>query len=293
MMSQTALANMQANLRRLAILQDQASTTKRISVPEDDPSGTQRAMGYRARIKNTETLLGSLMLSDDWLSATDEALTHLTTALTSAETAALKGANEAMGEDERRALAGSVDGILEDVVDLANTRHGDQHLFSGFRTDRAAFVETRDPGSGQITGVTYQGDDGAIIHEVESGSEIAINVTGDSVFTDVISALIDLRDALQAGTFVAEDVAAALTAVQDQMDEVLDVQAAVGTKLVRVGSSETRTEGRQTELEALLSQTEDADMGEVIVKLTQQQLVYESALNVNAKMLNMSLLDYL
>ncbi len=293
MMTQSALSNLQANMKRLAILQEQASTGKRISMPEDDPSGTQRAMGYRARIKAADTLLDTLGLSDDWLTATDDALSNLTTSLTSAETAALKGANETLGEDELQALAAEVDGILEQVVDLSNTRWGDQYLFSGFKTDRAAFVATRDPDSDQITGVTYQGDDGAIMREVESGSEIAINVTGDSLFTDVVSALINLRDALQADSFVVDDVTAALTAVQDQMDEVLDVQAAVGTKLIRIEMATTRTEARQLELEDLLSETEDADLAEVIVLLTQQQTVYESALNVNAQMLETSLLDYL
>jgi flagellar hook-associated protein 3 FlgL len=294
MMSQTALSNLQASLKRMAVLQDQASSGKRIRLPEDDPAGTQRAMGYRASISGCDTLLDSLGLTDDWLSATSDALDSLTDLLTDAETVATKGANETLSEDELASLAAEIDGHLEEVVDLANTRSADgQYLFSGFKTNQAALIETRDATTGQITGVTYQGDSGTIMRDLESGSQVAINVTADSVFTDVISAFINLRDALQADTFNVDDVTAALTAVQEQMDAVLDVQAAVGSKMVRVDSATTRTEDRQTELTALLSETEDADMAEAIVKLTNEQTIYQSALNVNAQMLGMSLLDYL
>jgi flagellar hook-associated protein 3 FlgL len=293
MLSQRALEGMQSNMKRLADLQEQAATTKRIHQPDDDPFAVEQAMGFQSRIRNGEALLDNIALSQNWLNATDQALSDLTTLSSRAEALALKGASEQLGPEERQSLATELEGMLEQAIGIGNTRNGDQFLFAGFKTDRAPFEVTRDPVSGLITGVTYAGDAGAILREVEPGVDIAVNVLGDPLFSDVFAAMTDLRSALQAAPFVVGDVTTALTAIKGQTDRVLDVQAGIGTKVIRTEMAASRAEARQVGLQELLSKTEDADMAEVITKMSEQQFVYQTALAVNAQMLKMSLMDYL
>lgn len=293
MLYQTALNDLQASLQQLAKLQTQAATGKRINRPGDDPFATEKALSFRARIQAGESALHSINMSLDWLTATEKALGDLGDILTRTEALALRGASESLGADGREALATEVDGILEQVVGIANTRHNDQYLFSGFQTDAAPFDITRDPTTGQITTATYVGDAGRIERKVEPGSTMAINVVGDSLFGDAFAALIDLRDGLQAGTFNVDDVAAAMTDVQTARDAAFDVRAAVGTKIRRLDTTAERLASRQTDLRALLSQFEDADLTEVISRLTQQQFLYQSALAVSGQVLKTSLIDFL
>ena len=144
-----------------------------------------------------------------------------------------------------------------------------------------------------ITGVTYVGDHGAILREVEPGVDIAVNVPGDQVFDNVFTQMMNLRAALTADPFVVDDVTTALTGLKGQMDRTLDIQAGLGTKIVRAEMAAGRAEAQLIGLEGLLSKTEDADMAEVITKMSEQQFVYQTALAVNAQMLKMSLMDFM
>lgn len=293
MMNQTALEGMQANMRRLADIQKQAVTTKRVSRPEDDPFAVEQSLGFRARLQTGEAILHNVTMSNDWLNATDKTLSETTTLLNRAQDLALRGANEALGPDERQSLATEVEGLLEQAVALGNARNGDQYLFSGFQVDQPAFSINRDATTGLISSVTYDGDAGQIQREVEPGVNMAINIQGNSTFSGTFNTLIGLRDALRSNTFVTGDVSTRLDQIQTQRDNILDLQAAVGTKVRRLEATASRVETAQVSLQDLLSKAEDSDMAEVISQLNQQQFAYEAALKVNAQTLSMSLLDFL
>jgi flagellar hook-associated protein 3 FlgL len=92
---------------------------------------------------------------------------------------------------------------------------------------------------------------------------------------------------------VVGDAASNVTDIQNHIDNLSDLQAAVGTKVRRLENTASRVEAAQVGLKELLSKAEDADMAEVISQLNQQQFTYQAALAVNARTLNLSLLDFL
>ena len=165
-------------MKRLAAIQEQATSTKRINRPSDDPVGTEKALTLRSRIRSGEATLENLSTTDEWLSANSSALESVSSLVTEVQNTALEGANDTLGVDERAALAAEIDGYLEELVDLSNTKYGDSYIFSGFKTDTEPFELTRDAVTDEITGFTYVGDDGEIVREIESGTETTVNVTG-------------------------------------------------------------------------------------------------------------------
>lgn len=293
MLSQTALEGLQANQRLLMKVQKQAVTGKRVTRPADDPFSVEQALGFRTRIKVSETARQNISLSLDRLNATDKSLNDMTTILARVEGLALQGANETLGPEERQALAVDVNGMIEQAIAIGNSRHGEHTLFAGFQTDTLPFEVTRDPLTNLITSTTYNGDAGLIMREIEPGIDMAVNVLGDPLFTGVFDSLIDLRDALQAGPFDVSAVTAELTNVRVQADNILDVQAAIGTKVRRLETTANRMTEAEIDLRRLLSKAEDADMAEVVTQLNQQQFVYQTALAVNGRVLRTSLLDFL
>ena len=291
LLNQSALNGMQTNLRRVKTLQEQAVTSKKVNRPEDDPFAVEQTLGFRSRIKASETARQNIAMSQDWLNATDKALGDISDLLTRTRSLALKGASDTMGPDERQALATETEGIIEQAIAIGNTRHGDHYLFAGFQVDTQPF--SRNPATGAITSTTYNGDNGQIVREVEPGTDMVINTPGGPLFTDVFNTVISLRDALQASPFEASDVASVAADLETQLDNVLDVQAATGTKVRRLEATSDRMEASEVGLRELLSKAEDADMAEVASQLNQQQFVYQTALAVNGQILRTSLLDYL
>ncbi|MCB0191066.1 MAG: flagellar hook-associated protein FlgL [Anaerolineae bacterium] len=290
LLNQSALNGMQNNLRRVKTLQEQAATSKKVNRPEDDPFAVEQSLGFRSRIKASETARNNIAMSQDWLNATDKALGDISDLLTRTRTLALKGASDTIGADERRALATEVEGIIEQAIAIGNTRHGDHYLFAGFQVDTQPF--TQNPTTGPITSTTYNGDNGQIIREVEPGTDMVVNTPGNALFADVFDTLINLRDTLQASPFVTGDVASVATDLEDQLDNVLDVQAATGTKVRRLEATAARMEDSEIGMRELLSKAEDTDLAEVASQLSQQQFVYQTALAINGKILRTSLLDY-
>ncbi len=293
MMSDAAVQGMQANLRRLSDTQRQAVTTKRINKPEDDPFGTERALGFRSKIKASETARDNIALSKEWLNATDSTLSDVGDLVGRSRLLAEQGASDTQGTEERQSISIEVNQMLEEALAMANTRHGNQYLFSGFKIDSPAYVATRDT-DGNITSIAANGDiTGQIVREVEPGVTLGVNVSGESVFPGLFSTLVTLRDSLTQTPFDANVVSATLTDFDTQLDAVLDVQAAVGTKVRRLESATTRMEAAEVGMQELLSKAEDADMTVVASELSKQQFIYQTALKVNGQILSTSLLDYI
>jgi flagellar hook-associated protein 3 FlgL len=291
LLNQTALNGMQTNLRRLQGLQTQAVSAKAVNRPSDDPFAVEQALGFRSKIKASETARQNMAMSQHWLQATDLALGDMAELLTRSRSLALKGANDTLGPDERQALATEVDGMLDQAIAIGNTRHGDHYLFAGHQVDTPPFSATVT--AGQTTGVTYNGDNGQIVREIEPGSDMVINQPGAPLFSGTFTKLIELRDALQADPFVSGDLANLLPDLENEQDALLDVQAATGTKVRRLEATAQRMDATETGMRELLSKAEDADMAEVASQLNQQQFVYQNALAVNGRVLRTSLLDYL
>ncbi|GAB4428666.1 MAG: flagellar hook-associated protein FlgL [Anaerolineae bacterium] len=295
MLSDAALRGMQANLTKVSDLQRDAVTTKRLHRPSDDPFALEQSLAFRAKIATSESVRDNIEMSRNWLNVTDAALSDTAGLLTRARMLNIQGANDTLGPEERQSVSIEVNQMLEEMLAVANTRHGDDYIFSGFETDQPPFVAVRDA-TGQITSVTVNPPDGIagqIIREIEPGVDMVVNVPGDAVFPDTFTALMDLRDALVAVPYSQQTVSDLIADLKGRQDTSLDVQAAVGTKLRRIDSAVARMENTELGMRELLSKAEDADMPEVISDLQQQQYIYQTALAVNGQILRTSLLDFI
>ncbi len=291
MIHKMAVDGMQTNLLRLSKTQRQAVTGKRVSRPQDDPFAVEQSLGFRTRIKAGESILRNVALSQDWLNATDKALNDMVGVLTRAQSLALTGANDTLGAPERQSLATEVNGILDQAIAIGNARQGDHYLFAGFQINTRPFQANQT--AGETTSVTYLGDNGTMLREAEPGTNIAINIPGNPLMGQIFDKLIQLRDSLKSPTFSTTAVSAAGADLKTLMNQTLDFQADIGTKLRRLETTAERVQAGQTGLKSLLSNAEDADMAQVVSDLQQQEFVYRTALSVNARVINVSLLDYL
>ena len=79
---------------RLNELQMQVSSGKRILKPEDDPFGTERALGIRSALRINESHLRTLEASRDWMTATEAALQTMKSAIERAYVLALGASSD-------------------------------------------------------------------------------------------------------------------------------------------------------------------------------------------------------
>jgi flagellar hook-associated protein 3 FlgL len=108
---------------------------------------------------------------------------------------------------------------------------------------------------------------------------------------DSVNNLVALRDALTANDRTA--VAAAQDDLIDDENSLVSSIAELGGIQTRIEASQSQLKDRATNLASLVSDEVDADLPTTIVKLNQATTAYQAALQSGAKIMQLSLLDYI
>ena len=275
------LKNMNESLEKLYEYSVKAGSGKRFQVPSDDPTVAVESMSIKSTLKSMEYYTSTAESANEWLAATEFALQEVSDAANRAEILLERAMNDSLGPDERAVIAEEIDGILEQAVASANTNHRDRYLFSGFSTKTEPFTRNT---AGPVETVDYNPPAGpfqAIQRDIAPGETITVNLDGPTTFSPLFEALIAARDALQVNDTVTLE--AAFADLQVASDTVTNQLTTVGSKARTIETTIARNQNSEIELEALLSQKEDANLAEAISQLSNQEVVYQAVLQVGAK----------
>ena len=83
------------------------------------------------------------------------------------------------------------------------------------------------------------------------------------------------------------------TALTTMNDQLSSARAVVGASVNQLTDQTTRLQSLQASVQSLLSNTEDADMAKTMLDYTNQQTVYQAALQSAARVLQPSLVNFL
>ncbi len=287
MLTETTLTNLNSNRERLDRLQDQLTSSQRISNPSDDPIGISSALEFRSTISEIDQYLRNVDAANSWLGATDTALGAVNDTLHRARELAVQGANDTLSADDRQSIVTEVSNLIEATIGRANSTYAGQYIFAGVKVGTTPFSPVGNP----PTAITYNGDGGAIARQINNQATMVVNSTGNTVFGPVFTALIGLRDALTSGS--AGAVAATILDIDGALNSVISARAQAGARMNRLVGEQNRLESLKLDLAGLLSKIQDVDITSAISEFALQQSVYEAALAAGAKAITPSLLDYL
>lgn len=283
-MVRTVLNDLMINRDRLATLQQQLSSGFTINRPSDDPGGTVTVMQARSTIAEIEQFRTNALLGEDWLRATESVLNEVSDALSRLRELAIRGAGDTLPDGSRYAVGQEIEGIVDHLLSLANTRHAGRYLFAGHHT-------RTEPMSLEGDEIVYAGDDGALEYEVGPGIRLTVNVAGDRVFMDMLDTGLSVGDAVREGN--NEEIDGLLEEIDAAEDEVLAVRAQLGGRINRLELSQRRLEETELSMTRLISHTRDADMAELLMRLANAEQAYQVSLATGARILPPTLLDYL
>lgn len=283
---------------RMNSLREDIATGKSLRKPSDDPLGASRAVTIRALLAGAEQHEANVRDAREWLSATEMYMSQAQDLLVAAKDAAIKGANDALTGDARKAIAYDINQMIEDMLRLANSQHEGRYIFAGLKTmapppppDTYPFAIVSTPNESDK--VEYYGDSKAKIIEAEDNVNVQVNIPGDQAFeaSGLFSTLIALRDHLIAdnGDEIRQDVGRLDVCI----DKVTEMIGQLGARSARLGRAATRIEQTKVELAASLSKIEDTDIAKATVALELQQVIYKAALAAGAQVIQPTLLDYL
>ncbi len=293
MMVDNLRQNINYNSENLANLQDQLSSGKRLRRPSDDPQAVNRALSLKTTSDQYDQYLRNISSARGWLEATDTALDQMSNVLNRARDVALRGATGTLDRDAQKALGREIDSYLQEALQAANATQEGKYLFAGFQVSPGTAPFSEDTATSSIV---YSGDSNVMQREIAPGVQLGINVTGDvtiggdQVLRDGMQAMLEIRDQLlNVGAVTSGQMDKLTTALNDMPS----VRSVVGANTQRINDTEDALNSLKTNVTVQLSRAQDADVAEVMTKLMMQQNVYQAALNIGARVIQPSLLDFL
>jgi flagellar hook-associated protein 3 FlgL len=285
-------------------LQTQTATGQRVRNPEDDPAAVRRVLDMQAENRtlvqyqsNIAKLQSQASASYDSISALQKISSRI------GEIATL--ADGTKSQQDLNAYATEVGQLIQQAAEIANSKFNGGYLFGGTLSDQPPFEVATD-GNGQVTGVTYQGNTSVSSSEIATGATVSAqtlgaNTTGSGptglitdsrTGADFFSHMIALQNDLLAGN--TTDITSTLNAQLTKDDDNFTNQIATNASLqARLDAETSIASNRAAMLAKQISGAADADLSQTLVQLSETQTAYQAALQSGAKVLNLSLLDYL
>lgn len=168
------------NQSNLYKLQNQMSTGRRILTPEDDPIGASEALNVSQSISLNTQFLENQANASSQLSLVEDRLNGVVSLIQDVKARLVQAGNGSLTDSDRAAMAAEIRQRYDEALSLANSADGSgEHLFSGFKGATEPFAVAGVPGSRTVT---YNGDDGQRMLQVENGRQMPVTQTGSDVF---------------------------------------------------------------------------------------------------------------
>ncbi|HWL14413.1 MAG TPA: flagellar hook-associated protein FlgL [Opitutus sp.] len=274
-----------------AKLQLQVSSGRRITQPEDDPAAIGRVLNLQSEQRQLAQYVRNADRAMALAQTSYSGLQGLKKVSDRASELATLGTG-ALSPDAMKTYATEVDQLLEQAVQLANTKQAGDYIYGGTAVDAPPFSITRDA-DGKIASVAFVGNTEQTSIPLSEASSVSpyTSAATNTGLADFISGLVALRDALTSGdTDAVRAVQPALTAAEDA---IIGAMADNGGVQTRIEAAQSQQADRATSLESSISAESAADLPSTIVKLSQTQTAYEAALASATKIMNLTILDYL
>jgi len=147
------LASIQQSRQNETIATQELASGRSVNQLSDNPAASASLVQNHNQAGADAQFLQSLSTLQSKFQVADSTLSNVVTVLTRALSLGTEGANGTLNAADRQAIAGEVQGLLNQTVALANTSYQGAYLFSGTKVTTQPF--TLDP---TTNAVTYQGN---------------------------------------------------------------------------------------------------------------------------------------
>lgn len=308
----TTLMMYQQNMRGITDSQstwmkygEQMSTGLRVNRPSDDPIAASQAVVLSQAQAQTAQFASARSFATQRISQEENTLSQVTTAIQSAQEKIVYAGNGTLSDDDRASLATDLQGIRDQLLNLANSQDGNgRYMFAGYSTDTAPFAADG----------TYNGGTTNVEQQVDSSRTMVIGHTGDKIFNSITSNAVKepngddsetnlfamLDSAIKAlNTPVADNEADQATAqaaidktnrgLRNSLNNVLTVRAEVGTQLNELDKLDALGDDRKLSQTQQMSDLVNVDWNETISNYTMQQAALQASYKTFSDMQGMSL----
>jgi flagellar hook-associated protein 3 FlgL len=219
---------------------------------------------------------------------------------------ATEAANGTDSTSQLSAYATQMASLIQQAVQIGNTQDANgNYIFSGTATDTPPFATTTDA-SGNITGVTYQGNTEVAQNDIGPNMTISAQVPGENntgsgaegLFADsrtganLFSDMISLQQNLASGNTSAIS-STNVPALTNDENNVINQISANGVTQSALTAAGNIAGTNSTSLTTQIGNNTGANMAQTLTELSQTQTAYEAALESGEMVMSVSLVNFL
>ncbi|AWE06383.1 flagellar hook-associated protein FlgL [Lysinibacillus sp. 2017] len=288
MLSSNLLRNLNTSYTKMSKLQEQIESGSIISRPSDDPVVAVKGMGYRVDIDKIEQYQRNIGEVNTWIDTTDDALDQVGTSLIRVQELVTQAANDSNTDDERKKIEAEIDQIQQQIRDIANTKVGENYIFSGTNTNTPLYTDTKAGTMQTGTGLAE-----TITINVFDGVTMQVNIEGEDFFSKIDTMMTDVSNALKKTDSSGQEIGDLLNRIQGQSNVVLEQRAVVGARQNRAELMANRLSMQEINVTKQMSNNEDTDYSKAITEMTTAESIHQASLSVGAKIIQQTLVDFI
>lgn len=300
-----AIQYLQTNLRSLADLQEKVSSGKNINAPSQDPLGYSKLINIQNSLDADDRYLKNIQQAKAEAQLADSSVNSVIDIINRARELGVQGASDTVSANDRLVMASEIDALMNQLVQIGNTTLSGKYIFGGQKTQAAPFARTA------TTTVTYAGTPSGETYqrnvEISKGITATINIDGRALLGTVAPAG-GAPPPYTTGSGVMRTMGELLsdlqnnntTEIKNRLDELttnlqntLNLQSQLGNVTTQMNLTESRIQDRKLAFTQQYSDLQQVDMAAAITNLNYQENIYNASLGVAAKVIQISLVNFL
>lgn len=293
----------QQTLERMDTLNRQLDTSKQINRVSDDPHKAIKIMNLTNELKFTEKYNQNVDETVGWMNNTDSTLQEVGDLLGEIKTNILKVGNGTYNDEEIKAIHAEMNEKIKELGECLNSSHGGRHMFSGTAVNEVPVVMEEKDGVVTLK-VNSAVNDKDLKAELSDGITVDYNVSAKEIFEkdgknylDQINHLSKLMNDISNGKDVESNKKELLGTVKDDIDglfnHTIDTRTTFGVRVNTAEKIKDFNDENILNMKAVLSSEQDVDHVKKFIELKSAELVYNASVQVGAKLIQPTVLDYL
>jgi flagellar hook-associated protein 3 FlgL len=261
---------------------------RKILTPSDDPAAFAKAMQIDAQKSMNDQYrknLNSLKTTGAYYETSVNTISDL---LTKAKELAVQMASDTVDANARKSAAEEIDGIIQQLVAVGNTKVGSTYIFGGKKSNLAPYNQDGDfSGTEEVTKVA-----------VDSSSTMDGSISGSRIFTNGLDGGVDIFATLKGFRSHLSDND--LGGIQDDINKInscvdltADNLSYVGVYTKRIETLLSANETRGLTLTETQSDLVNVDVVQAVSDYYALTTAYQAAAYTMSKVQNLTLLNYL
>ncbi|WP_195335634.1 hypothetical protein [Paraclostridium bifermentans] len=302
-MIRSHMYDVQQGLQRMDNLNKQLDSQKQINRVSDDPHKAIKIMNLNNEIKYAEKHNQNVEEVVGWMNNTDANLEEFGTLLGDIKNSILKVGNGTYSDEEMKAIQAEMNEKIKALGETLNTTHGGRYMFGGTSVDEPPVqIEEKD---GVVTlklNPNINAED--LKAEISDGINLDYNVSASEIFNkdgknylDSINDLSKLMNDIANGVDVEDNKKELLGDVKKNIDDffnhTVDTRTKFGVKVNTAEKIKDLNDENILNMKGVLSLEQDVNYVDKFIELKSAEMVYNASIQVGAKLIQPSILDYL